>query len=58
MQDYDEESRRIMDGRCPACGGDVKDKGSYIRCTVCDWSLTNGEWHDEGYIVMRNTDQQ
>jgi tRNA(Ile2) C34 agmatinyltransferase TiaS len=48
------EAGRIRANKCPKCGADVKDKGSYIRCTSCAWSLTNGEWHDEGYVIDRD----
>jgi tRNA(Ile2) C34 agmatinyltransferase TiaS len=45
--EHDEVSREcIRSGRCPKCAAAIKDKGTYIRCTECGWSLSNG-WIDE-----------
>lgn len=46
------ESDRIKKELCPKCGRPIKDKGSYIRCTSCPWSLNNGEYNsEEGYCI-------
>ena len=46
------ESERIKAGKYPACGKDIKDKGSYLRCTECSWNLTHGFYNQEnGYVV-------
>jgi ribosomal protein L37AE/L43A len=47
------EADRIRRGLCPACGEKAKDKGSYIRCTKCNWCLTDGTWNDEGFVIDR-----
>lgn len=46
------EAERIRNNKCPKCGKDVKDKGSYIRCTSCNWALTNGTWSKDGYVIQ------
>lgn len=38
------ESQRIKENRCPRCGADMKDKYTYMRCTVCSFSIDNGTW--------------
>lgn len=49
----DVEADRIKQNKCPRCGHDIKDKGSYIRCTKCPWELTNGTYNSkEGYAIM------
>lgn len=55
MMDRSEiESARIKKGKCPECGADMKDKGTYMRCTSCTFSVTNGVWsEEEGYAIER-----
>lgn len=47
----DIEAERIRRGLCPVCGSKAKDKGSFIRCTRCEWCLADGVWSGEGYVV-------
>jgi len=49
----DIESELIKYGLCPKCGSDVRDKGTYIRCTKCPFEITNGVWaQEEGYCYQ------
>lgn len=47
------ESERIRIGRCPECGNALKDKGGYIRCGSCSFSISNGTIGD-GYAIDRD----
>jgi len=62
MSKREVEAIRIRDGKCPKCGADMKDKGSYIRCTKCQFSITNGGWSEsDGFayqIVDEGTDER
>ncbi len=44
------ESQRIRIGQCPECGSALKDKGSYVRCVSCGFSIGSGTIGD-GYAI-------
>ena len=43
MDEHDDIGKECIRAfRCPRCAAPIKDKGSYARCTECDWAITNG----------------
>jgi len=43
--DFNEVTKELVqNNRCPKCAAKIKDKGSYLRCTECDWGLESGSY--------------
>jgi len=46
-------SELICLNRCPLCAEDLKDKGSYTRCTSCCFCVSHGKIdHENGIAVI------
>lgn len=51
------QTKRIREGRCPVCGGQVRLASGTIRCVRgrrCRFSCAFDDWHrDGGWCVLR-----